>query len=78
MSELRNFQVVLTPEGEGWYCATVPALPEVITQGCGREQALDRVKEAIELALEQRIADGETIPRGDAAIFEQVSVEAAA
>jgi predicted RNase H-like HicB family nuclease len=53
-------------------------LPEVVTQGCGREQALERAVEAIELALEQRIADGEEIPADNRFVVAEVSVEAAA
>jgi antitoxin HicB len=74
----RKFSVVLLPEGEGWFSVRVPALPEVVTQGCGREQALERAVEAIELALEQRIADGEEIPADNRFVVAEVSVEAAA
>ena len=40
----------------------VPALPEVVTEGETEAEALAMAKEAIELALEERVAEGEAIP----------------
>jgi predicted RNase H-like HicB family nuclease len=74
MSVARKFSVVLMPEEDGWYVA----LPEVVTQGHGRDEALARVAEAIEPAIEQRVADGEDIPTGDRIEVGQVLVVAAA
>ncbi len=60
----RTYTVVLIPQEEGGFRVRVPALPEVNTQGKDRAQALQRVVEAIEVAIEQRMADGETISAG--------------
>ena len=58
----RTFSIVLVPQENGTFAVQVPALPEVNTQGKDRAQALERVAEAIELAIEQRLADGEGVP----------------
>ncbi len=76
MTKKRTFSVVLVPEEEGGFSVQVPALPEVNTQGKDRAQALERVVEAIELAIEQRLADGDAIPAGDLQL-DTVVVEAA-
>lgn len=77
MSTKRTYAVVLIPEEEGGFRVRVPALPEVNTRGKDRRQALARVVEAIEVAIEQRVVDGETVPPGDDQT-ETVTVEAAA
>lgn len=77
MSNRRTYTVILIPEEEGGFRVRVPALPEVNTQGTDRTQALQRVVEAIEVAIEQRVADGETVPSGDDETS-TVTVEAAA
>lgn len=43
-----RFNVLLTPDEDGWFVAEVPALPGCITQGSTREEALDNVKDAIQ------------------------------
>ena len=56
------YTVVLEPDPEGGFVVHVPALPEVCTQGETESEALANAREAIELALEERLADGEQIP----------------
>lgn len=58
----REYEVVLTPEEEGRYSVTVPALPGCISQGKTREEALAMIREAIELYLESLEAHGDPIP----------------
>jgi antitoxin HicB len=50
------------PEFEGYYNASVPALPGCFSYGIDREEALGNTKEAIELYLEDLEASGEPIP----------------
>jgi predicted RNase H-like HicB family nuclease len=45
-------QVVLEPQEEGGFTASVPSLPGCISQGETREEALENIKEAIALYLE--------------------------
>jgi antitoxin HicB len=78
MAELR-YAVVLEPcpaeEGEG-FTVTVPALPEIVTQGDTLDDALFMARDAIELSLAYRRDEGMDIPPSDAdrARLEVVSV----
>lgn len=47
-----NFTVLIEQDEEGWYVAKVPDLQGCATQGRTVEQALERVKEAIQTCLE--------------------------
>jgi predicted RNase H-like HicB family nuclease len=44
--------VVLEPQKEGGFTVYVPSLPGCISQGDTRKEALENIKEAIELYLE--------------------------
>ncbi len=55
-------QVLLYPGEDGYWVAEVPSLPGCISQGATRDEALENVKEAIELYLEVLQADGQPIP----------------
>ena len=50
------------PEFEGFYNASVPALPGCFSYGTNREEALGNIREAIGLWLEDIEAAGEPIP----------------
>lgn len=48
-----RFKVVLTPDpDEGGFTVSVPALPGCLSQGDTQEEALENIREAIELHLE--------------------------
>jgi len=53
----RKYRVLLTPEPEGGFTVSVPALPGCITYGESIDHALSMAKEAIELYVEARDAD---------------------
>jgi predicted RNase H-like HicB family nuclease len=55
-------QVILHPAEEGGYWVEVPSLSGCFSQGETREEALDNVKEAIALYIEDMLANGEEIP----------------
>lgn len=57
-----EFEVVLTPEEEGGYSVSVPALPGCTSQGQTREEALAMIREAIELDLASLEAHGDPLP----------------
>ena len=78
MSKMRTFSILLIPQDNGTFAVQVPALPEVNTQGKDRAEARERAAEAIELAIEQRIADGQDIPEDGSAEVQNLTVEAAA
>ena len=47
-----NFDVVIERDSEGYYVASVPALPGCHTQARSLDELSERIKEAIELYLE--------------------------
>ena len=76
MPKTRNYTVYLIPEPEGGFTVRVPALPEAITYGADRTEALANAAEVIELVLEVRIADGEPIPDDVVPITETLTIAA--
>lgn len=58
----RTYKINLRKEEEGGYTAFVPSLPGCITYGETVDEAIDMVKEAIELYIEELQDRGEYIP----------------
>jgi len=58
-----KIRIRLEPSEEGGYTALVPALPGCISEGDSREQALENIKEAINLYLEP-VEDDQTFYEG--------------
>lgn len=54
--------VLLTPIEDGYWLAEVPSLPGCHTQGETREEALEMIKDAIDLYLETLKDLGRPIP----------------
>ncbi len=78
----RRYAVVLEPSpvaDGGGYSVTVPALPEIATEGSTAEEALSMARDAISLSLQSRRELGLEIPPSDAegARLEIVKVAAA-
>jgi predicted RNase H-like HicB family nuclease len=48
----REFSVVIERDEEGYYVASVPALPGCHTQARSLDELMERVREAIALCLE--------------------------
>ena len=55
-------QVIVHPAEEGGYWVEVPSLPGCFSQGDTKQEALENIKEAITLHIEDMIANGEDIP----------------
>ena len=53
-----KFKVLIEKGEDGYYVATVPALPGCISQGKTESEAKENIKEAIELHLEALAEDG--------------------
>jgi len=53
-----KFRIKIEQDEDGWYVATVPALPGCISQGKTEEEAKKNVAEAIELHLSALAEDG--------------------
>ncbi len=51
-SKLYNFTVLIEQDEDGWYVAKVPDLQGCATQGKTVQEALERVKEAIQVCLD--------------------------
>ena len=47
-----RYTVVLEQEQDGGYVVSVPVLPGCVSQGDSRNEALDNIREAIELYVE--------------------------
>lgn len=67
---------MLTPGEDGFVCAQIAEVPEAISQGRTVGEARANVREALELALEWRCAEGESLPGSADVIVEPVTVEA--
>ena len=70
-----RFTVVLEQEPDEGFVASVPALPGCVSQGDTREEALRKIREAIELYLEDCRESGDPIPSESGREF--VEIEAA-
>ena len=69
----RQFNVVVERDAEGFYVATVPALPGCHTQARSLDQLMERVREAIELVIE---VEGDPLEELDFVGVQRVCVEA--
>jgi antitoxin HicB len=63
MAETR-FEVVLIPQAEGGFVVSVPDLPDVVTEGETKEEALEMARDAIEGYLEVMREKGWPIQQG--------------
>jgi predicted RNase H-like HicB family nuclease len=70
-----RYTVVLEKEPDGGYVASVPTLPGCVSQGDTRSEALENIREAIELYVEDCRDAGDPIPSEAGKEF--VEVEAA-
>ena len=52
MEEQWQYEVVLVPQPDGGFVVSVPDLPDVVSEGETREEALEMAKDAIEGYLE--------------------------
>ncbi|MDQ2735570.1 MAG: type II toxin-antitoxin system HicB family antitoxin [Pseudomonadota bacterium] len=48
MQDEKEYEVILISQPEGGYVATVPELPNVVTEGETREEAIEMARDAIE------------------------------
>jgi len=62
--ETYRFSVVIEKDKEGYF-AFCPQLQGCYTQGDTYEEALENIKDAIRLHLEDRIESGEEIPQSE-------------
>lgn len=53
MPKVLNFRVIIEQDEDGIFIAEVPSIPGCHTQGKTYEEAIKRIKEVIELCLEE-------------------------
>jgi len=71
-----DYTVVFEPQAEGGYTVSVPALPEVVTEGETEAEALQMAKEAICLVLDYRRDHGLPLPADAPPTVRKVTVPA--
>ena len=69
----REFTVVIERDSEGYFVASVPALPGCHTQAASRDELDRRIREAIALCLEEC---GTEVPALELISVERVTVAA--
>lgn len=62
----REYEVRLEPQPEGGFTVFVPELPDVITEGDTREEALTMAKDAIDGYIETMREEGWKVRRAEA------------
>jgi predicted RNase H-like HicB family nuclease len=72
---LQGYSAILEPnDPEEGYTVTVPALPGCVSCGDTVEEALENIKDAICLYIQDSLKHGETLPK-DEDVVVQVTVE---
>ncbi|HET6246504.1 MAG TPA: type II toxin-antitoxin system HicB family antitoxin [Tepidisphaeraceae bacterium] len=61
---IRRLPLVFTPQPEGGFTVTSPALPELITEGDTLQEALANVSDALAAVLEIYAEEGRSLPSG--------------
>ena len=61
---IRRLPLVFTPQPEGGFTVTSPALPELVTEGGTLEEAFANVKDALAAVLEFYAEEGHRLPAG--------------
>lgn len=61
-TKVYDFKVIIEPDETGGYVVSCPSLPGCYSQGETVEEALENIKEAILLCLEDMEDHGEKIP----------------
>jgi predicted RNase H-like HicB family nuclease len=60
--KLYRFPVVIEKDQDGYF-VMCPGLQGCYTQGASYEEALDNIRDAIRLNIEERLASGEEVPQ---------------
>lgn len=76
MPESFSYTVVLEPQPDGGFTVTVPALPEVVTEGGTEEEAVAMAVEAICAILAYRRDHGIAIPADTSPTVRRVTIAA--
>lgn len=69
-----DFKVLIEPDETGGYVVSCPSISGCFSQGDTIEEALENIKEAIELCLEDMKEHGEPIPATSHVLIGSVTV----
>jgi len=69
-----NFTVILEPDPSGGYVVSCPELPGCYSQGETVEEALENIKEAVLLTLEELAESEEPLPESRQVLVSTVSI----
>jgi antitoxin HicB len=67
------FPAKIEPDGEGWV-VSFPDIPEALTAGATREEAIEMARDALQVALEFYFSDRREIPEPSKAKRNQVEI----
>ena len=71
---MRAYSAMLMPDPDGGFTVTFRDVPEAITEGDNREEALLRAEDALESALAMYVAADEPLPTASPALPEETIV----
>ncbi len=57
----KSYRVIYERDESGWWVATVPSIPGCLTQGKNLDQARRRIREALSLYVDERVAKTATL-----------------
>ena len=69
-----KFRVLIEQDEDGIFVAQVPTLPGCLSEGGTRQEAIDHVREAIELYLESLESHDDAIPPSNDEEYVEVAV----
>ena len=69
-----QFDVVIERDDEGYYVASVPQLPGCHTQARSLDDVTERIREAIELYIEDCLDAGDPVPQEAGREFVEVEI----
>lgn len=76
MKRSLQFTIVLEPQPDGGFTVSVPALPEVVTEGDTEAEALAAAREAIGAVIEYRRDHGIALPKDAQPSVRKITVDA--
>ena len=71
--KMYRFSVIIEKDGDGYF-ASCPELQGCYTQGDTYEQALENIKDAIRLHVEDRLESNEEIPQAESVSLTSLEV----
>lgn len=69
-----KYTVLLEREADGGSVASVPVLPGCVSQGDTKQEVMANILEAMELYVEDCIADGDPVPAEDSIEFLELAL----